>query len=283
MPNPNKIFVKKASGEIEPFNPEKVINSLKRVGANKSEIKEVLKVLYKNLYPKITTKEIYAIVFNTLRGLNKKGGTVANKYSLKKAIAQLGPTGYPFEKFFAGLLTELKFKTQTNVIIPGKCVNHEIDILAKKNNKTIFIEAKFHKKQGYKTDIKTALYVYARYLDLKEINGKNTEMWLITNTKVTEEVKKFSRCRKFKVVSWDYPSGFSLREIIDKSHLHPITALASLDSFTKENLLNNGVVFCKDIKRSQNMFRNQRLYNKALEEAQSLCGKSEKELNTPKS
>ncbi len=270
----NPIYVKKASGEIEIFNPKKVINSLKRSGASNKEIKEVLKEVYKNLYPKITTKEIYKIVFDTLRNLNANGSYIANKYSLKKAIAQFGPTGYPFEKFFAGLLNEIGYKTQTNVILKGKCVNHEVDVLALKNNKKIFIEAKFHKKQGFKTDIKTALYVYARFLDLNQINGKNTEMWLITNTKVTEEVKKFAKCRNFKVISWDYPQGFSLREIIDKTHLHPITALASLDAFTRENLLNNGIVFCKDIKNKKNMFRNKKLYNKVIEEAAHLCGKA---------
>jgi len=70
---------------------------------------------------------------------------------------------------------------------------------------------------------------------------------LITNTKVTSEVKTYALCIGMRVTAWDYPQGESLNELIDRSGLHPITSLNSLTSEKKKGLIERGIVFCKDL------------------------------------
>ena len=265
MPN---ISVIKANGDKEIFDITKVAKSLQRSGASKNEIKEVLKLLIPRLYNNISTKEIYSIVYSLLNTELKHHG-LAGKYNLKKAIFDLGPSGYPFEKFMAGIFATQGFVTSTNFIAKGKCVSHEIDVVLKKDNKTTYMEAKFHKRQGFKVNIKTALYVFARYLDIAEAN-KDIDFYLVTNTKVTHEVIKYSMCTGLKLITWDYPNnGMSLRSLIDKSNLHPITILSSLPQITKNYLLREGVVFYEDLIKNQDKLSATE-YKNAVEEFEKI-------------
>ena len=257
------IKVLKANGEVENFDIAKVAHSLKRSGANNEQVKAVLKQLYPKLYNNISTKEIYQTVFSLLyKNTETKG--VASKYNLKKAIFDLGPSGYPFEKFLSGVYKSMGYKTTTNNVIKGKCVSHEVDVIAENENEKLFIEAKFHGKQGFKTNIKTALYVFARYLDILDTN-KNAKFLLVTNTKITHEVIKYSLCTGLKVISWDYPLGNSLRNMVDKSKLHPITILSSISFASKQRLLSNGVVFYEDLKANTNLI-SEHEYTEAIRE-----------------
>jgi len=268
---PKNITVIKANGDREPFSLEKVVTSLKRVGANNDEIKHVIKKLNTQLKDNMPTNQIYGIVYSLLdQEIGKK--PVASRYSLKKAIFDLGPTGYPFEQFIAGLLEELSYTCLTNQIVNGGCVQHEIDVVAKKQNEEFLVEAKFHGNQGYKTKIQTALYVWARFLDISNQSKTSQRPWLITNTKLTSQVKDYARCNDLKVTSWSYPHGESLRETVDKSKLHPITSLSNLGNFSKNNLLKAGVVFCRDIKYHSNLFKSPKEHQKVLDEIEALCG-----------
>ena len=231
----------KATGEIEPFSGEKVVSSLMRAGASKELAEKIVSQIIPHLYQNIPSFEIYSGVMKILK---KEKEDLASKYNLKKAIMDLGPTGYPFEKFVAGILETYGHKAVTNQIILGKCVSHEIDIVSQ-NSQKYMIECKFHAIPGNRVDVKVALYTYARFLDIK---AKGFDVpWLITNTKVTAEVKTYALCVGMKVTAWDYPEGESLNEMIDKSGLHPVTAINSLSDEKKRLLIDQGVVFCKDL------------------------------------
>lgn len=235
------INVVKATGEVEPFSELKVISSLKRVGASEELAKDIISQIKPRLYQNIPSFEIYSEVMKILRREKKD---LAEKYNLKKAMMDLGPTGYPFEKYVAAVLQENGFKTEVNKLISGKCVVHEIDIIAQSEEKYM-VECKFHSVPGGRTDIKVALYTYARFLDIKD-KGFSIP-WLITNTKVTKEVKTYGQCVGMKITAWDYPEKGSLNELIDKSKLYPVTALTSISARQKQSLLEKGIVFCKDL------------------------------------
>lgn len=238
------ISVLKASGISEPFSEEKVRLSLQRTGASPEIIIQVLNSLHPKLYDKISTKEIYGFVFELLNKLQKP---ISLKFNLKKAIMALGPSGFPFEKFVSGILEHYGYQTKINQVIQGKCIDHEIDIIASKNDKNYLIECKFHNQQGIKTNTKVALYTYAELLDIQAIKKDIKEAWLITNTKVTEKVKKYACCTGLKITSWDYPQDFSLTSLINKRDLYPITCLDSLAQSHKNLLLENNIVFCHDL------------------------------------
>lgn len=234
------VNVIKATGEIEPFSEEKVISSLMRAGADLPLAQKIVTKIKPSLYPNIPTFEVYSAI---MKDLKKEQRTVADKYNLKKAIMDLGPTGYPFEKFVAGVLAAQEHKTKTNQIIMGKCVSHEVDIVAQ-NDKKYMVECKFHSLPGGRTDIKVALYTYARFLDIKHQGFDSA--WLITNTKVTQEVKAYALCMGMRVTAWDYPETDSLNELIDKSGLQPVTCLTTLSEEKKKDLIQRGIIYCRD-------------------------------------
>ena len=236
------VNVIKATGEIEPFSEEKVIASLVRAGAPRSLADKIVQKIKLYLYPNIPTFEIYTAVMKILK---KEQRELADKYNLKAAIMELGPSGYPFEKFVAGILEANGYKIKTNQIIMGKCASHEVDVVAEKAGKKYMIECKFHNQVGGRTEIKAALYTYARFLDLQS-QGFDAA-WLITNTKATQDVKNYGLCAGVKITSWNYPEGQSLRELVGKSGLMPITSLNSLSRAQKQSFLERGIVFSKDI------------------------------------
>jgi len=244
------INIRKTSGELEPFSEEKVRSSLTRARIDKGVQDEIIRRLFSRLYEGITTRKIYSLVYGWLKDDKPY---LASRYNLKRAVMALGPTGYPFEKFIAGVLVHCGFQTTVSTIIKGRCISHEIDVLAQKDNVRYMGECKFHNRQGIKTDVKVALYVDARFLDIKDtpINffGEKTvsQALLATNTKLTSQAIAYCRCKKMQMISWNYPQGFSLRELIEKEGLHPITCLSSLSRKEKQSLLSEGFVFCHDL------------------------------------
>lgn len=236
--------VVKASGEKEPFSEEKVRVSIRRAGIPKELQEQVLDHVKSKLYENIKTSEIYHHIVEFL-GTSKAPFT-KSKYSLKQAIMDLGPTGYPFEDFVAEILKTKGYQTQVRVVLAGKCVTHEIDVIAIKNSEKAIIEVKFHNMPGTKTGIHEALYTKARFNDVVEKNDFN-QAWLVTNTKISQDAITYAVCMGMKVVSWNYPEGESLRDLIENARLHPITALATLSQSQKQDLLENHVVLCKNI------------------------------------
>ncbi|MEX1061623.1 MAG: restriction endonuclease [Patescibacteria group bacterium] len=240
MPKP--ILVKKASGELESFDPEKVLNSLKRAGASHKLAQDILKIVEAEIYEGIDTREIYQKVFTHLRSA---GTHLAARYNLKRALMELGPTGYPFERYFARLLEQEGYQCLVGQQVKGKCVWHEVDVIAEKGKQKYMVEAKYHNAPGLKTDTKVALYVYARFLDVSA--GGFTQGWLVTNTKLTRDARHYAECVGLKYLSWDRPQGAGLRELIEKTRLYPVTILQSLSPKEKATLLGEGIVTCRDI------------------------------------
>lgn len=264
--NPKQIHVTKASGEREPFSPEKVRESIKRSGVSRELANDVLKLVEPELYDGITTHEIYQRVFQHLREI---GTHVASKYSLKRSIMELGPSGYPFEKFLAKILESDGYQVAVGQQVRGKCAWHEVDVIAEKDGEKHMIEAKFHNEGGLKTDTKVALYIYARFLDVSVGDGFD-KGWLVTNTKLTRDARVYCECVGLKYMSWNKPEGYSLREVVERSGLYPVTALTTLSRHDKTTLLREGIVTCKDLLSSLNKIpKNKRA--RVQEEAQKVC------------
>jgi len=212
------INVIKATGEIEPFSESKVISSLMRAGADRVLAQKILTRIRPSLYPNIPTFEIYSAV---MRILKKEQKPVADRYNLKKAIMDLGPTGYPFEKFIGQLFTARGYQTQTRQIIQGKCVSHEVDVVAEKPGQRLVIECKFHNRPGTKTEIKDALYTQARFEDIAAAApGKYAQIWLVTNTQLTSQAIAYGRCKNMGLLAWRYPAGESIEKLIDRFNLY---------------------------------------------------------------
>ncbi|RSC95639.1 restriction endonuclease [Tenacibaculum singaporense] len=277
--SPNKITIVKASGEAVLFSLTKLKKSLKRTGADDILVSEILKIVQDELYEGITTKEIYNRAFALLK---KKKNVFASKYKLKKAIYELGPTGFPFEHFIAAILKYSGYKVKIGEILQGECIQHEVDVLAHKNNETTVVECKFHSEQGLVCNVKIPLYIHSRYQDVKNhwntFNKHKTTLtqgWVVTNTRFTNDAEQYGNCAGLYLLSWDYPKGNSLKDIIDRLGLYPITVSTLLTKREKQFLLNRDVVLCRELIKDSfyldhlgvSDIRKKRI----LEEIQQLC------------
>ncbi len=147
-------YIKKTSGEKEIFDLRKFRSSLRQAGANDKVINIIIHEI-ERLRPK-STKAIHGIAFTILQ---EQEPHIAARYNLRRALTELGPAGFPFEQFVAQILRHLGYETETDVIVPGACVEHENDVIAKKDNEHIMLECKFHHQIGLKVDVKVTLYV----------------------------------------------------------------------------------------------------------------------------
>lgn len=235
------ITVIKATGIKEPFSEEKLRMSIRRAGIPEDIQDQVVAHINTKLYNDIPTSQIYRHIGEFLTATHP---LVKGKYSLKQAIMDLGPTGYPFEDFIAHLLNAKGYTSKVRQILSGKCISHEIDVVAQKEEKHIMVEAKFHNMVGIKTNVHVALYTKARFDDVKERNNLS-EGWLVTNTSATLDAISYAKCSGLTIISWNYPEGESLRDIVQQSGLTPITALTNLSQSQKQQLAQTGVVTTK--------------------------------------
>ena len=272
------IYVVKANGSRELFDQAKLENSLKRSGASSRTVGEILDHINTHLTQDITTHEIYKHAFDLL---HRNEHPVALKYSLKRAIQELGPSGFPFEDFVAEIFRVRGFTAETGKVIKGFCVEHEIDVVAWNEKLLIMVEAKFHNELGIKSDLKVALYVKARFDDLRKMTYKYgherqlDEGWLVTNTKFTTKAIEYGSCQGgLRMIGWNYPPIGNLHDMILESKLHPLTCLFSLNGREKKVLLDQGIVLCKtvldnpDLLEAIGLKENDR--KKVLDEIQSL-------------
>lgn len=274
---PNQIFVRKAAGDLVPYDPDKVRESLQRAMVDDALIEDILKKVNPKVTNGMSTKELYSEIYSHL---HTNDAAAAAKYNLKQAIMELGPSGYPFEQFLAGVLRHIGYQTWTNQIVKGKCVTHEIDIIAERNNIHYMVEAKYHNLPGRKTTIQEALYTHARFLDVED-RWKETEPdeeahaihrgWLITNTKLSSDAIEYANCIGLEVSSWDYPTGTSLRKLITSSGAHPITSLHSLTEEQVNLLLKANKVLCMDLIDMENKEIEELGLQAAYEEAKGIC------------
>jgi Holliday junction resolvase-like predicted endonuclease len=282
------VNITKASGETEPFSEQKLRRSLERVNAPPALITEIITHTKSELKEGMKTAEIYRHAFSLLK---KREHFSASRYSIKKALLELGPSGYPFEKIVAAILKSDGYAVETDKIIEGYCVSHEVDVLARKGNHRFFVECKFHNRAGYKTDVKVALYVNARFQDIKkrllEKSGSekyNPEAWLVTNTKLSSDAIRYSACAGIRAIGWSYPhNGKNLQYLLEETGLLPLTCLTSLTRAQKSQLLKQGFVICREIDGQKAILQSIGLSNiklaKVLKEVEELCRYKVKPVN----
>lgn len=277
--NSKVIIIKKASGDEEPFASYKLERSMLNAGAKPETITRIVADIENWIYPGITTRKIYSRAFSLLRG---EKTTSSLKYSLKRAILELGPTGYPFEILIGELFEHMGFKTEVGVVLDGKCISHEMDVIATNNTEQHLVECKYHKDQGKHVGIQVPLYVRSRVNDIiskrKEMvkySNKVFEGWVITNTRLSLDSIKYGNCSGLNLLAWSYPVGNGLKENIEKYKIYPITVLKKLTIKEKQYLLNEGIVTCSQLLEKldslTSLVLSKSKYNKLKKELSDIC------------
>lgn len=279
-----QINITKASGKTALFSEQKLIQSLQRAGVSKDIALSIADEVSIHLYEGMSTKKIYRMAFNLLKNSSKH---LAARYHLKSAIMELGPSGYPFERYVAAILEYQGYTVKVGEIVKGKCVNHEIDVIAEKENQHFMVECKYHNQLGTISDVKIPLYIQARFKDVEAawilIPGHGTKFhqgWVVTNTKFSSDAIQYGACSGLKLIGWDYPMKEGLKDTIDNLALYPITCLATLRKTEKIFLLENKIVLCKEICENPRWLKEagitEERIKEILEEGSLLCKKSVK-------
>jgi hypothetical protein len=252
-------YILKTDGTKEPFDPAKLKYSLERAGASAIASQEITHAVEEWLVKPATTTAIYRKAFALLRKKKEKAPLL--HYSLRRSIAELGPTGFPFEKFVAQILKKKGYTVETGRMVQGKCVDHEVDVVAWNDKDLILSEVKFHSESGAKSDLKVALYIDARFEDLKAAEvettgGKRimTQGLLITNTKFTLKAIQYGTCGGVGMIGWNYPSKGNLHDLIFETKIHPVTCLPSLTGPEKQLVIAQGIVDCATFKQREEIY-----------------------------
>lgn len=270
----------KTNGDLVTFDRSKVKESLLRSGSGKKLAEKVVSKVEKKVEDKMSTTDIYRMAFNMLKKMKQR--PQAARYSLKRSIMKLGPSGFPFERFVGELLSRRGYNTKVGVEMDGVCTFHEVDVVAKNETKHHLIECKFHNRAGIKTDVKVPLYIHSRFKDLvkkKKEDGDRDAFhrpWVVTNTRFTKSAIEYGECMDMKLVGWRYPEEGGLEKLVEDTGLHPLTCLTTLKEAQKNKLLKNDLVLCKDLIDNEEQLAisgvNSKNIDDVIEEARGICG-----------
>ncbi len=297
-----RFYVQKSTGETEIFSQEKLKQSLMRSGAESgvierivSEILEWMEVETKRLSETsdsvrwgqagmdsvfaIPSKKIYTMAFSLLR---KRTTSNAARYKLKSAMMEMGPTGHPFEHFAGEIYKALGYDVEVAKTLDGYCVTHEVDVIATKNGEQRFIECKYYQSTGKNANVQVPLYIRSRVDDIikfrktrAEYDGFEFSGGIVTNTRFTVDAERYGECSGLHLLSWDYPKGEGLREIIDREGIYPITSLTNLSKLDKQHLMEKNIVTCPQVLQDPSTLDSLNLNSnklaKILEEVAQLC------------
>ena len=248
-----KLYVINSRGEREPFSRKKLHRVCKRLGVKKGISEQICANIEQRVYPGISTSEIAKLA----RGfLSDHSARLSIRFSLKDAMRKLGPDGFDFEKYVAEVFSRSGFSVDINQNIPGRCISdYEIDFIAQKNKYTYIGEVKYHRSTGARSDLKVALYNYARFLDIKEgafFKNKKQELKtiVVTNTKFTSKSIRYSNCKGIDLLGWRYPARSGLEKMIEQFNLYPITILPSFKGSFKNKFAQERMMLVLDILES---------------------------------
>jgi hypothetical protein len=159
-----------------------------------------------------------------------------------------------------------------------------MDVVAQKPEQLIWVECKYHPVAGSVSNIKIPLYIHSRFRDLEQYlhtnpslqKGQKVEGWLVTNTRFSDDAMTYGQCAGMHLIGWNYPAKGSLREMVDKANLHPVTCLTLLTRQEKNRLLERSIVLSKTLTRPGSWAELLHLSNdrreKVMQEARALCG-----------
>ncbi len=248
---PRVITITKADGSRQRFSMRKLERSIRRSGASRSVARMTVERVARQLRDGMTTAQIFALVRQFLQRGREHGA--AARYTLKDAMHRLGPAGYDFEKYVAEILRAYGYDAVLPDLIHGMCVEHEVDVVARRDGETAMAECKYRNAPGLHVHLKDVMATWARYEDLREAHAKRrhrfnfTECWIVCNTKITGDGLRFGTCKGMRLIGWQYPRDAGLERMIEEKHLYPITVLRTVTPPVQERLASAGIMLCHDL------------------------------------
>lgn len=250
MMNISNVKIRKNSGEMELFQVEKLCRSISAVGVSDDMAQQVCDIVAEHMNTGVSTTEQ---IFRTTREyIAKVDPGKAAIYGLERGLSALGPSGFLFEQYVAAILLDLGYKVQTNVYLDGEGVTHEIDVYAEKGNVIYVIEAKYRNEFKSKTHINQVMYADARLDDIRRQAKKRGDtreyyMWLVTNTRFTDNAINYIQYRDIQLMGWDFPKYINLMKVAYEKKLFPVTVLPSITLKALKTFSAQKIILVKDL------------------------------------
>ena len=238
------VFVTKANGSRQLFDKNKAIRTCLKMGASRQVALEIAEKVESRLYDGISTQIIHRMI---IRFLRKYKPEVSNLFDLRKGISLMSPKP-EFELFIQTLLMHNGFEVRPNQILSGKCVEHEVDAVARKDGVTFFVEVKHHFSYHALTGLDESRIARAVLEDVTENEIPERNDWridhamIVTNTKYSDYAIQYGRCRNILQIGWSSPATLGLQNTIEEKRLYPLSCLRSLPAEIRFNLVESGVV-----------------------------------------
>jgi len=219
------------------------------MGATRDVAESIAEEIETRIYDSIETKKILQMIFKRLR---KHKPVIRHQIDLRKALSLLNPAP-DFERFIQLLLSEHNYEVTPNQIVKGRCVEHEVDAIARKNGKTCIVEVKHHHKYHTPTSLDVSRISRAVFEDVTEghelgLNNLKIDYALIVcNTKLSEHAKRYADCRGIRQIGWSSPPNHDLQTMIEEKKLYPITFLKGLNAETRKRLASKGIILLRQL------------------------------------
>ncbi len=240
----------KRNGFEELFQPEKLCGSIEMTGVSQELAHQVCGIVASSIESHVSTEDIFKITRNYLY---KYDPGIAAVYALERGLSALGPSGFVFEQYVAALFSEMEYRVQTNVYVEGEGVTHEIDVWAEKGNTVFIVEAKYRNDYKTKTHINQIMYADARLQDIRRRAQKSNDkrdfyMWVVTNTKFTDNAINYVKFRDIQLMGWDFPPYINLMKIVYEKKLYPVTVLPSITRSALKKMSTMDMILVKTLK-----------------------------------
>jgi hypothetical protein len=188
----------------------------------------------------------------TFRLLRNRKPAIKHIVDLRKGLS-LMDSKPEFEVFVQTLLSYKGYEVSPNRILPGKCVEHEVDAIAKKGGITYFVEAKHHVNYHTPTGLDESRIARAILEDVLDgfqcgsCNLKIDGAMIVTNTRYSEHARRYGKCRNILQIGWRLPANLSLQSMVEENSLYPISCIKGLKRPIKTKLVNGGIVLMKQL------------------------------------
>ena len=241
--------VLKRTGQEELFDPVKLCSSIVKAGGSIDLTDQVCTIVSESVDSGMTTEKIFRL---TRKYLMKFNPALAAVYSLDRGLSALGPSGFIFEQYVSAMFNEMGYKASTNHYMKGEAVEHEVDVVAEKGNAVFVVEAKYRNDFRTKTHINQVMYADARIEDIKrqakkDGDNRNYYMWVVTNTRFTDNAINYVTKREVQLLGWDFPKFINLKKIAYEKKLWPITVLPSITKSVLMKCAQNDIILVRHL------------------------------------
>jgi len=265
------VTIIKSDGREEHFNPKKIIRTCLRSGASRKKSEEIAYTISRRVKDGWTTHRIYRMIISELDNIKDHTSLV---FRLREAIADIDPE--KFELYTKKVLEAHGYKCEWNRLIKGKSVEHQVDVIAKKD-KLYLVECKHHTNHHRFTGLGVVLQVQARMEDVNDgfKAGKNKYnfdvAWVFNNTKFSFHAKKYAAAKKIILTGWGYKKGHALEKLVQSKKIYPVTIL-KIDPKLQKKLMENYIFTLQDLishKNSKNIL-GKKHYQSAIDQSKKL-------------